>query len=159
MAELQGVMTDMVIDTVANVSLLDKVEYNRIREMYKKNIPTLPVNNMVIIGATGRPNKTIRQQVMMEVSSEGKTIPMVFMVAQGLPFKAMLGCDTLRRHSAIIDMGRGKITLYHENGVWSSEIVDHKNATHHRHSFTLMRDDGMEYRTPFEELACVKEDE
>ena len=95
MAELQGVMTDMVIDTGANVSLLDKVEYNRIKEMYKKNIPTLPVNNMVIIGATGRPNKTIRQQVMMEVSSEGKTIPMVFMVAQGLPFKAMLGLSLI----------------------------------------------------------------
>ena len=39
-AELQGVMTDMVIDTGANVSLLDKVEYNRIKEVYKKNIPT-----------------------------------------------------------------------------------------------------------------------
>ena len=51
-----------------------------------------------------------KRQVMMEVSSGGKTIPMVFMIAQGLPFKAMLGCDTLRRHSAIINMGRGRIT-------------------------------------------------
>ena len=25
-----------------------------------------------------------------------------------------------------------------------------------RHSFTLIRDDGTEYKTPFEELACVK---
>ena len=84
-----------MIDTRAKVSLIDKVEFNRIREMCNENIPMLPVSNMVIVGATGRPNKTVRQQVMMEVSSKGKMIPMVFLVAQGLPFTVMIGCDTL----------------------------------------------------------------
>ena len=156
-AALQGVITDVMIDTGANVSLIDRVEYNRIKEIYKKNIPKLPINNMVIIGATGRPNKTVRQQVMLEVSSEGNMIPMVFLVAQGLPFKAMLGCDTLRHHSAVIDMDRGKITLYHEQGEWSSEIIGRKCATHSRHSFTLIHDNRTEYKTPVEESAYTKD--
>ena len=49
-------------------------------------------------------------------------------------------------HSAIIDMGRGKITVYHETGEWSSEIVDRKSATHNRHSFTLICDDRTDYK-------------
>ena len=88
-AELQGVATEVMIDTGANVSLIDKVEFNRIKAMCKEQIPTLPVNNMVIVGATGRLNKSVRQQVQIEVSSKGKVIPVVFLVAQGLPFKVM----------------------------------------------------------------------
>ena len=99
-AELQGITTEVMVDTGANVSVIDQVEFNRIKETCKENIPTLPISNMVIMGATGRASKSIRKQVQIEVSSEGKMIPVVFLVAQGLPFKVMIGCDTLRRHSA-----------------------------------------------------------
>ena len=42
-AEQQGVTTEVMIDTGANVSLIDKVEFNRIREICKEPILTLPV--------------------------------------------------------------------------------------------------------------------
>ena len=54
-----------MIDTGANVSLIDNIELNKIQEKSKKIIPTLPVNNIVLIGATGRQNKTVRKQVML----------------------------------------------------------------------------------------------
>ena len=111
-AEIQGIPTEIVVDTGANVSLIDLVEFNRIKEQSKEKIDTLPISNMVIVGATGRLNKTIRQHAMLEVASHGQMIIMVFLVVQGLPFKAMIGCDVLRQHSAIIDMCSGKITLY-----------------------------------------------
>ena len=56
--ELQGVLTEMMIDTGANISLIDKTELNRIQELSTERIPTLPIHNItIIIGATGRQNK------------------------------------------------------------------------------------------------------
>ena len=46
-----------MIDTGANVSLIDRVELNRIQAENKTIIPTLPINNIILIGATGRQNK------------------------------------------------------------------------------------------------------
>lgn len=138
-AQLQGVSTEIMIDTGANISLIDNTEFDRINGLCKEQIPTLPVNNIVIVGATGKLNKTIRKQTLIEVSSNGNSILMVFLVAKGLPFSALIGCDMLRRHSAVIDMGRGIVTLYHEQGEWSSEIVGRKCATHYRQTFTLVQ--------------------
>ena len=90
---VNGISTTAMVDTGANVSLIDRLELNRIQSENQTTIPTLPINNIILIGATGRQNKTIRHQVQLEVSSNGKTIPMVFLVASGLPFTLLIGCD------------------------------------------------------------------
>ena len=89
--ELQGVLTEIMIDTGANISLIDKTELNRIQEANTEKIPTLLINNITIIGATGKQNKSLKQQVILDVTSEGIGIPMAFLVAQGLPFKVLIG--------------------------------------------------------------------
>ena len=38
-----------MVDTGANVSLIDVVEFNRIKEQSKEEISTLPISNMVIV--------------------------------------------------------------------------------------------------------------
>ena len=80
--QANGIPTTVMIDTGANVSLIDKVELNRIQAENKTTIPTLPINNIILIGATGRQNKTIRNHVQLEISSNGETIPMIFLVAR-----------------------------------------------------------------------------
>ena len=101
-----------MIDTGANVSLIDKLELDRIQSGNKATIPTLPISNIILIGATGRQNKTIRQQVQLDVSSNGQTIQMVFLVASGLPFTILIGCDILRKYTAIINMDNNTCLLY-----------------------------------------------
>ena len=59
--ELQGVMTEVMVDTGANISLIDQTEFNRIKDACKENIPALPVSNMIIMGATGKANKSIKK--------------------------------------------------------------------------------------------------
>ena len=93
---MQGVPTEMMIDNGAKISLIGRTELNRIQEPCTERIPTLPIHNITTIGATGRQNKTVKQQVIMNVTSKGIGIPMMFLVAQGLPFKVLLGCDMLR---------------------------------------------------------------
>ena len=41
---LQGVPTELMIDTGANVSLIDKTELNRIQEAISEKIPTLSIH-------------------------------------------------------------------------------------------------------------------
>ena len=51
------------------------------------------------------------------------TIPIGFLVATGLPFNVLIGCDILQ-HSAVIDLNRGIVSLTSEEGVWTVELVD-----------------------------------
>ena len=98
-AEVNGIPTEVMIDTGANVSLIDSTELDRIQRECKKIIPTLPVNNITIIRATGCQNKSVRNQVLLEVKSNGSTIPMIFLVPKDLPFNLLVGCDMLRQYS------------------------------------------------------------
>ena len=111
-ARLQGVITEIMVDTGANISLINQTEFNRIKDESNDNIPTLPVSNMIIMGATGKANKSIRKQIQLDASGKDGTIQMEFLVAHGLPFKAMIGCDTLRRYAAVINMGSGIAVSY-----------------------------------------------
>ena len=84
-----------MIDTGSNISLIDSTELERIQREGQIPIPTLPVNNIIIIGATGRQNKTVKKQVSLDLTNNNVTIPIGFLVATGLPFNVLIGCDIL----------------------------------------------------------------
>ena len=88
--KLNGISAEAMIDTGANISIIDQLELDRITELTTERIPTLPINNLTIIGATGKQNKTIRKQVSLNVTNSGIGIPMGFLVAKGLPFRILI---------------------------------------------------------------------
>ena len=118
-ANLNGTQTTIMIDMGSNVSLIDNTELERIQQNSIIPIPTLPINNIIIVGATGRQNKSVKKQVSLELTSNDVTIPVGFLVAHGLPFNILIGCDILRQHTAIIDLKRGVVTLTSEDGTWT----------------------------------------
>ena len=81
------------------------------------------VNNVILIGATGRQNKTVRKQVSLELESKGVTINIICLVAIGLPFEILIGCDMLRKYSAIIDLSKEKVSLNSEGVMWTAELI------------------------------------
>ena len=83
-AEINGVQTRIMIDTGANVSLINGIELNKIQGEGKTPILTLPIINIILVGATGWQNKTVRRQVRQELSSNGETILMTFLVTLSL---------------------------------------------------------------------------
>ena len=135
-AEIEGIPTRVMIDTGANVSLINDTELEKIQKQSKHTIPTLPVNNIILIGATGRQNKTVQKQVSLELESNGVTINVICLVAIGLPFELLIGCDVLRKYSAIIDLSKEKVSLYSEGAVWTAELIGTDGAplsrTHHQ---------------------------
>ena len=78
-AQINGTTSTIMIDTGSNISLVDQVELNRLQQGSSITIPTLPINNVTIIGATGRLNKTIRKQVSLEITSKGVALLMPFL--------------------------------------------------------------------------------
>ena len=135
--KLNGVLAEAMIDTGANVSIIDQLELDRITELTTERIPTLPINNLTIIGATGKQNKTIRKQVSLNVTNSGIGIPMGFLVAKGLPFRVLIGCDMLRRHTAVINLASGIVTLSAEEGELTAEIIGSQSAPQRPSSFYI----------------------
>ena len=101
-AQINGIISTLMIDTGSNISLIDQVELSRLQQESSTPIPTLPINNVTIIGATGRQNKTVRKQVSLELNSKGLTFTMSFLVASSLPFSILVGCDVLRQYLSLI---------------------------------------------------------
>ena len=91
-AQVNGLDARFMIDTGANVSLIDNNEYIKIQKYSKVILPTLPIQNIILIGATGRQNKSIRKQVSLTVTSGNVAIPMIFLIASNLPFNLLIGC-------------------------------------------------------------------
>ena len=76
--EVEGIPAKLMIDTGSNVSIISTTELERIQQECGRTLPTLPLNNIVLLGATGRQNKTIRRQVSASVMSCGIAIDMEF---------------------------------------------------------------------------------
>ena len=81
MAEVEGISAQIMIDTGANVSIISNNELDRIQQECHRTLLVLPINNVVLIGTTGRQNKTIRKQVSLNVTSKGVSLDMVFLLS------------------------------------------------------------------------------
>ena len=123
-ANINGVEAILLIDTGSNVSLIDSVELERIKQNSNLPIPTLPINNIILVGATGRQNKSIKKQVSLEMTSNGVTIPVGLLVANNLPMSILIGCDILRPYNAVIDLEGKMITLKTNEGIWTNNLID-----------------------------------
>ena len=77
---------------------------------------------------------------------------MIFLVANGLPFCSLIGCDILRKYSAIIDMSRAKITLSTQDLEWTAEIIGSKEPPQDRTIFHIREVLSPRYQTPTEEV-------
>ena len=107
--------------TNKNIESLKAVSYTHL-DVYKRQILTLPISNIVIVGATGRQNRTVRKQVQLELTSDGQTLTITFLVASGLPFQMLIGCDMLRQYSAIIDLSKSKLFLKTDDLQWTTDL-------------------------------------
>ena len=70
---------------------------------------------------------------------------MIFLVAAGLPFNVLIGCDILRRNSAVIDLCQEKVSLFSEGSTWvanliNSKMVDSRQTLNHASEVNYLSD-------------------
>ena len=58
-----------------------------------------------------------------QLENNRQTITMTFLVASGLPFQMLIGCDMLRQYSAIIDLSKSKLFLKKGDLQWTTELT------------------------------------
>ena len=104
------------------------------------------------MGATGRQNKTVKKQVRLEVTSRGVKIPMIFLIATGLPFRSLIGCDILRKYSAVIDLNREKLTLNMSDMEWTADIIGSMESPQERTIYHIQEISNPRYQMPSHEI-------
>ena len=77
---------------------------------------------------------------------------MIFLIATGLPFRSLIGCDILRRYSAIIDLSIDKLTLKMSDTEWTADIVGNRGFPPERTVYHLQGMTNPRYQTSRHEL-------
>ena len=73
----------------------------------------------------------------LELISNDETIPMTFLVASGLPFQMLIGCDMLKQYSAVIEMNRSKLFLKTNEVECTADLIDSDSANPNRAVYHL----------------------
>ena len=63
----------------------------------------------------------------MCIRDSGIALDMEFLIATGLSFNILVGCDILRRYSAIIDLNQEKVSLFPDGITWTADLVGGAN--------------------------------
>ena len=76
---------------------------------------------------------------------------MVFLIAAGLPFNILIGCDLLRRNSAVFDLCREKVSLLSEGSTWiagliSSEMVNSQQIHDRTIEINYLADNSLDHK-------------
>ena len=101
------------VDTGSEVSIISEHILDELREN-NKNIPSLSVAGVSIVGITGVRSKRVTKQEQLNMMINGGTYENSFLVVCGLNLEVILGNDFLIRHSVVVDFKKQVLELSHE---------------------------------------------
>ena len=83
-----------LLDTGSEVSVISEHILDELKEV-NKNIPSLPVAGVTIVGITGVRSKQVTKQVQLNMVINGGEYENTFLVVRGLNLEVILGNDFL----------------------------------------------------------------
>ena len=90
-----------LVDTGSEVSVISEHMLDELKET-NKNIPSLPVAGVTIVGITGVRSKRVTKQVQLNMIINGGEYENTFLVVRWLNLEVILGNDFLIRHKACL---------------------------------------------------------
>lgn len=114
-----------ILDSRTEVSMLSDKLYELINEKSDEPLMTLPIHNLTIIGITGRKNKNIKKQTMVQIEIDKTQIPIIFLVADGISVDLLIGCDMLKLYQCRINIKNNIAELDYENVTYKTPILDY----------------------------------
>ena len=110
---IEGKEIKTLIDTGSEISVISEHVLDELKEI-NKNIPSLPVAGVTIVGITGIRSKRVTKQVHLNMIINGVGCDNTFLVVQGLNLDVILGNDFLIKHKAVIDFHKRVLELNSE---------------------------------------------
>ena len=99
---IEGKSYKTLIDTGSEISVISENVMGELKEL-NKNIPSLPVAGVTVVGVTGVTSKRITRQVHLNILINEVEFENTFLVVKGLSLDVILGNDFLERNGAVID--------------------------------------------------------
>lgn len=109
-ALVENIKCNVLVDSGSPISCISKDFYEQILQK-NKNILTLPVSNVKIIGATGGKSKNISQQIFLRVQIQNFNFENTFLIVEQLIQKIIIGRDCLKKAGVIMDFQNDCITV------------------------------------------------
>lgn len=103
-----------ILDSGSEVNLMSERVYEKLIETGLQ-VPTLPVEGVVLVTAFGRRSKRIRRQALIEFSMGRDVFETIVLVAPQLNSDVILGCQFLREHGVTINF-RSETFTYVRDG-------------------------------------------
>ena len=97
------------MDSGAELSCISQVYFNEIQA--KRQIPTLPVTGVTVVGAVGRRAKKVKQQAMLKINVDGKNIESCFLIVEGLVVPIVIGADWMDENGADLIHSRREVHI------------------------------------------------
>ena len=111
---IEGIQTKALIDSGSEVTCLSEEYYNKYVNIFK-NKPTLPITGKIIKGATGVKSTRLIMQVLLQVRIGLINTNLVFIIVPKLVTNCILGYDSQKALSMVIDTDKEEIQLKNEN--------------------------------------------
>ena len=89
---IEGKEFKTLIDTGSEISVISESGLEELKEL-NKNIPSLPVAGVTIVGVTGVRSKRVTKQVQLNMLINGVEFENTFLVVRGLNLEVILGND------------------------------------------------------------------
>ena len=102
---IEGKDYKTLIDTGSEISVVSENVLGELQRV-NKNIPSLPVAGVTVVGVTGVRSKWVTKQVQLNVYINGIEFENTFLVVKGLNLDIILGNDFLERNKAVIDFNQ-----------------------------------------------------
>ena len=92
---IEGKEIKTLVDTGSEISVISGNVLVELREL-NRNIPSLPVAGVTIVGVTGVRSKRVTKQVQLNMKINGAEYDNTFLVVRGLNLEVILGNDFLK---------------------------------------------------------------
>ena len=102
---IEGKDYKTLIDTGSEISVVSENVLGELQRV-NKNIPSLPVAGVTVVGVTGVISKRVTKQVQLNIFLNGIEFENTFLVVKGLNLDIILGNDFLERNKAVIDFNK-----------------------------------------------------
>lgn len=118
---------DCIIDTGSQITLMSEEVYNNIAKQAGNTFHTLTLRDITIVGIAGKKDKTIKKQVLIEITVNDKQIPIIFLIAQKITANILIGCETLRYLKAKINLDQDVLTINYNNDLHRIPVIKEKS--------------------------------
>lgn len=100
---ISGHQSSVLLDTGSEVTLISEEFFHELQQSLNVKLPTLPVTNLCLKGATGIRSKKVTLQTFLDLTFNNQIFPFPVLIVPSVNLPFILGIDFLKKYQCTID--------------------------------------------------------